>query len=457
MKLERTTTGIRLILGTTIREVGIPSPAHVAITRQGSNWFIWVNGSLADSFSTNYPIPRRSVTIGRVNTVLDEIRLTLAALYTSPFTPPEVPHQAWYQGNPIFARGQITQGIELIEGQIGGSEGSITEGSVLTNGQVEGSKGSITEGSVLPNAQVGGSEGQILQGRPTTPPTIIPSQRQFTKGSITKGSVLANGQVEGSKGSITSGSVIPFGIYPGQVEGFKGSIRQGEAQLFGHIWAKGQILRGDAPEPPPYIPPPPNIIPSQRQFAEGSFTFGRIILFDGTLIVPSQRQFSTGSIIQGRIDILGNPTLSNKSFGKQGSLLSDAGIVPWVNKQITGQGDRLPPYNGWDPSDIVRLMETLGIPITEDNLERVQERLNRIQALSPQGQKRIQSLLAHRDGLKLELTRTLQPVLYRITDGGLQPARGNPWKNRHRSQLIDKELRIVEKQIEVATGIPRRK
>ena len=435
MKLERTTTGIRLILGTTIREVGIPSPAHVAITRQGSNWFIWVNGSLADSFSTNYPIPRRSVTIGRVNTVLDEIRLTLAALYTSPFTPPEVPHQAWYQGNPIFARGQITQGIELIEGQIGGSKGSITEGSVLTNGQVEGSKGSITEGSVLPNAQAGGSEGQILQGRPTT---LIRGQRPF------------------SKGSITSGSVIPFGIYPGQVEGFKGSIRQGEARLFGYIWAKGQILRGDAPEPPPYIPPPSNVVPSQRQYTEGSITFGRIILFDGTLIVPSQKQFSTGSITQGRIDILGNPTLSNKSFGKQGSLLSDAGIVPWVNKQITSQGDRLPPYNGWDPSDIVRLMETLGIPITEDNLGRVQERLNRIQALSPQGQKRIQSLLAHRDGLKLELTRTLQPVLYRITDGGLRPARGNPWKNRHRSHLLGKELRIVRKQIEVATGIPDR-
>jgi len=436
VKLERTTTGIRLILGTTVREVGIPSPAHVAITRQGSNWFIWVNGSLADSFSTNYPIPRRSVTIGRVNTVLDEIQLTQTALYTTPFTPPEVPHRAWYQGNPIFARGQITQGIELIEGQIGGAEGSITEGSVLTNGQVEGSKGSITEGSVLPNAQAGGSEGQILQGRPTT---LIPSQRQYTKGSI------------------TSGSVIPFGIYPGQVEGFKGSIHRGETRLFGYIWAKGQILRGDAPEPPPYIPPPPNIIPSQRQFAEGSFTLGRVILFDGTLIVPSQRQFSTGSIIQGRIDILGNPTLSNKSFGKQGSLISDAGIVPWINKQITGQGDRLPPYNGWDPSDIVRLMEALGIPITEDNLGRVQERLNRIQALSPQGQKRIQSLLAHRDGLRLELTRTLRPVLYRITDGGLRPARGSPWKNRHRSQLIDKELRIVEKQIEVATGIPRRK
>jgi hypothetical protein len=182
-----------------------------------------------------------------------------------------------------------------------------------------------------------------------------------------------------------------------------------------------------------------------------------VILFDGTLIVPSQRQFSTGSIIQGRIDILGNPTLSNKSFGKQGSLISDAGIVPWINKQITGQGDRLPPYNGWDPSDIVRLMEALGIPITEDNLDRVQERLNRIQALSPQGQKRIQSLLAHRDGLRLELTRTLRPVLYRITDGGLRPARGSPWKNRHRSQLINKEQRIIEKQIEVATGIPRRK
>ena len=436
MKLERTTTGIRLILGTTIKEVGIPSPAHVAITRQGSNWFIWVNGSLADSFSTNYPIPRRSVTIGPVNTVLDEIRLTQTALYTVPFIPPEVPHRAWYQGNPIFARGQITQGIELIEGQITGSKGSITEGSVLTNGQVEGSKGSITEGSVLPNAQVGGSEGQILQGRPTT---LIPSQRQFTKGSI------------------TSGSVIPFGIYPGQVEGFKGSIRQGETQLFGYIWAKGQILQGLSPEPPPYIPPPSNVVPGQRQYTEGSITLGRVILFDGTLIVPSQRQFTQGSIIQGRIDILGNPTLSNKSFGRQGSLLSDAGIVPWVNKQITGQGNRLPPYNGWDPSDIVRLMEALGIPITEDNLDRVQEKLNRIQALSPQGQKRIQSLLAHRDGLKLELTRTLRPVLYRITDEGLRPARGRPWKNRHRSHLIGKELRIVEKQIEVATGIPRRK
>jgi len=420
VRLERTATGIRLTLGATVREVEIPSPAHVAITRQGSTWLIWVNGSLADSFTTNYPIPQRASTIGPVDTVLDEIRLTQAALYTAPFTPPETSHQAWYQGNPIFAKGQITQGLELIEGQIGGSEGS------------------ITEGSVLPNAQIGGSQGQILQGRPITPPEIIPGQQQFTKGSI------------------TNGSVIPFGIYPGQREFAKGSIQQGKVQLFGHLWAKGQILQGSAPEPPPYIPPPPNIVPGQRQYTEGSITFGRVILFDGRLIVPSQREFTTGPIVQGKIDIRGNPTVPNKSFGKQGSLLSDTDIAPWIGQRITGQGNPLPPYSGWDPADIVRLMETLGIPNTENNLERVQERLNRIHTISPQARKRIQSLLAHRDGLRLELTRTLRPVLYRITDGGLRPAKGNPWKNRHRSRLIYKEMKIVRKQITVATGLPDR-
>jgi len=435
MRLERTATGIRLTLGATNREIGIPPNAHVAITRQGSNWFIWVNGSLADSFSSNYRIPKRPATIGPVDTVLDEIRLTRSALYTAPFIPPEVQHQAWYQGNPIFARGQITQGIHLLEGQIGGSKGSITEGSVLSSGQITGFKGSITEGSVVPNAQIGGSKGQILQGKATT---LIPGQRQFTKGSI------------------TSGSVIPFGIYPGQVEGFKGSILQGKTLLFGYLWAKGQILQGSAPEPPPYIPPPSNVVPGQQEYTKGSFTFGRVILFDGTRIVPSQRQFTEGSILQGRIDIRGNPTLTNKHYGIQGSLLSDADIVPWTNKQIAGQGNALPPYNGWDPSDIVRLMEALGIPSTEDNLERVQERMNKIQAISPQGRKRIQSLLAHRDGIQLELTRTLRPVLYQITDDGLQPARGNPWKNSHRSRLLYEELRIVKKQIEAATGIPSR-
>jgi len=436
VKLERTATGIRLTLGATIREAEISPGAHVAITRQGSNWFIWVNGSLADSFRSNYRVPRKRATIGPVDTVLDEIRLTLAALYTIPFVPPEVPHQAWYRGNPIFARGQITQGRQLLEGQIGGSKGSVTEGSVLSSGQVEGFKGSITEGSVLPNAQIGGSQGQILQGRPTT---LIPGQAPF------------------STGSITSGSVIPFGIYPGQVEGSKGFIRQGTPKLFGEQWTKGIIIQGTTPEPPPYIPPPGNVIPSQRQYAKGSFTLGRVILFDGTLIVPSQISGSKGSIIQGRIDILSNPTIPNKHYGIQGSLLSEARTTPWTNKQTTGQGNPLPPYTGWNPTDIVRIMEALNIPVTEDNLERVQERLNRIQAISPQGQKRIQSLLAHRDGLRLELTRTLQPVLYRITDDEeSMKARTNPWKNRHRSRLIYKELRAVRKQIQVATGIHSR-
>ena len=269
MKLERTATGIRLTLGTTVREVAIPSPAHVAITRVGSYWWIWVNGELADNFSVNYLIPRNEATIGPVNTVLDEIRITPRALYTAPFSPPAVPHQAWYQGNPTFTQGRIAQNLLFTEGQFAGSKGS-----------------------------------------------IIPS-------------------------------------------------------------------------------------------------------------IPTS--------------------------------------TSWTGQLYAGQGDRRPPHTGWDPSDIIRLMETLRIPNTEENLERVQERLNRIQAISPQGQKRIQSLLAHRDGLQLELTRTLIPIssMYRITNsdeiiGKRLRARSSPWKNRHRSQLIGKELRIVEKQIEVATGIPRR-
>jgi hypothetical protein len=419
VKLERTTTGIRLTLGTTVREVAIGSPAHVAITRQGSGWSIWINGTLADSFNTNYTVPTKPATIGPVNTVLDEIRLTQTALYAVPFIPPAVPHQAWYQGNPIFTKGQITQGLQLIEGQI------------------TGSKGSITEGSVLPNAQTGGSKGQILQGTPITPPAIIPSQRQFTKGSI------------------TNGSIIPFGIYPGQSQFTKGSIYQGKILLLGERWIKGIIFQATAPDPIPYNPGPPVLAPGQRQYTKGSITFGAVVLFNGSLIVPSQRQFTKGSITQGKIDIFGNTAIPNKRDGIQGSLLSDAGIVPWINKQIT-QGNPLPPYTGWDPSDITRIMETLGIPITKDNLEQIQKRLDEIRTISIQSQKRIQSLLAHRDGLWLELTRTLQPVSYRIPNGELQRAKGSPWKNRHRSRLINKEQRIIRKQIEAATGIPDR-
>jgi len=266
MKLERTATGIRLTVGTNIKEIGIPSNAHVAITRQESNWLIWINGIFIDAFSTNYRIPRKPATIGPVDTVLDEIRLTQAAVYTIPFTPPTVPHQAWYQGNPTFTQGQIARSLGPTEGQIAGSKGS-----------------------------------------------IIPS-------------------------------------------------------------------------------------------------------------IPTS--------------------------------------TSWTGQLYAGQGNRLPPYTGWNPSDIVRLMEALRIPSTEDNLGQVQGRLNQIQALSPQGQKRIQSLLAHRDGLKLELTRTLIPIssMYRIDEdtGKRLRARSSPWKNRHRSRLINKEQKIVEKQIEVATGIPHK-
>ena len=266
MKLERTATGIRLTLGTTVREVAIPSPAHVAITRVGSYWMIWVNGILADSFILNYIVPRRPVTIGPVNTVLDEIRITPEALYTAPFTPPTVPHRAWYQGNPTFAKGRIVRNLKFTEGQIAGSEGT-----------------------------------------------------------------------------------------------------------------------------------------------------------------PVQQLHSRTS---------------------------------WVSQLYTGQGDRLPPYTGWNPADIIRLMEALGVPNTEENLNRVQERLNQIQAISPEGRKRIQRLLAHRDGLRLELTRTLVPLstLYRIEEdtGKRERARSSPWKNRYRSKVIYRKLRLVRKQIEVATGIPYR-
>ena len=269
MKLERTATGIRLTLGTTVREVAIPSPAHVAITRVGSYWMIWVNGILADSFILNYIVPRKPVTIGPVNTVLDEIRITPRALYTAPFTPPTVPHRAWYQGNRTFTQGRIAKNLGPAEGQIAGSEGS-----------------------------------------------IVPSLPVRTS---------------------------------------------------------------------------------------------------------------------------------------------------WNGQQIAGQGNRLPPYTGWNPADIVRLMETLRIPNTEENLSRVQEKLNQIQAISPEGKKRIQSLLAHRDGLQLELTRTLIPIssMYRITDsdeiiGKRLRARSSPWKNRYRSRVIYKKLRMVRRQIEVATGIPSR-
>ncbi len=267
MKIERTATGIRLTLGTTVREVPIPSPAHVAITRVGSYWWIWVNGSLADSFTVNYLIPRNKATIGPVNTVLDEIRLTPRPLYTAPFTPPAVPHQAWYQGNPTFTQGRIVRNLLFTEGQVAGTEGYIT-----------------------------------------------------------------------------------------------------------------------------------------------------------------------------------SPSIDKLS---------------WTGQLYAGQGNPLPPYTGWDPADITRLMEALGIPV--EKLEYVQERLNRIQALSPQGQRRIQSLLAHRDGLLLELTRTLIPIssMYRITDsdedtGKRLRARSSPWKNRHRSQLIYKEQQIIRRQLRVATGIRSR-
>ena len=290
MRLERTATGIRLILGTTVREVGIPPGAHVAITRQGSNWSIWVNGSLADSFSSNYRIPRKPATIGPVDTVLDEIRLTLAALYTAAFTHPAVPHQAWYRGNPPFTKGRITQGLqpieEQIEGQVAGSEGSITEGSVPPNGQVAGSKGSITEGSVPPNGQVAGSEGSITEG------SVLPNaQVRGSKGSITEGSVLPNAQVRGSKGQIlqgesvsseatipgqnagakgfvTDGRVITFGIYPGQSQFAKGFILQGKRLILGDRWLKGFILQGTTPSRPPLSLPPRGTPPGQQQYAK---------------------------------------------------------------------------------------------------------------------------------------------------------------------------------------------
>lgn len=450
MQILRTATGIRLIIpGIRTADYSISPPQHIAITRQGSTFTVWIDGIAVDTFVSAASIPSDSspVKLGSGGFTLDEIRLTSTALYTAAFVPPAVAHQGWYQGNPIFATGQIGIETSIRPAQDGGTKGSTNQGSVSPNAQNAGAKGSITQGDL----------------------------EAFTE--------IRAGQNAGAKGSITSGDVIIFGIYPGQRENTKGSITQGLSPQGGDVWTKGQIKQGDAPDPIPFDPGPPDIVATQRQYAKGDIHFGGVILFDGTRIVPAQGGLTEGTITFGKPDLRGNPVIPNKRDGVQGSFQSDASTAPYLGKQLAGQGNALAPYTGWNPSDIDRLMAALGIPITEDNLERTQERLDEILSVSTEGQKRIQSLLAHRDGLWLELTRILRPRI--TTPGGYtqdfneliqdliergdtdfnpdnfpssvgQIERSAPVENASRSQTIGRERRINRKQIEVASGIPDR-
>lgn len=66
---------------------------HVAIVRSGSNWYMFINGSLVQNYyQSGVTLSATTLTLRPANTAIDEFRITQTALWTSNFTPPTSPY-----------------------------------------------------------------------------------------------------------------------------------------------------------------------------------------------------------------------------------------------------------------------------------------------------------------------------------------------------------------------------
>ena len=392
MRILKVPGGIRVVLPGKVATYPVSFPAHFALVRDGSLFTVWVDGIQIDSFVARF-VDSSRLRLGRGGFVLDEFRLSTGVVYNRPFVPER--HQAWYRGSR-YVGGGLAQFGAIYLGQVIGSHG-LVQGQVVCGGQVIGSRG------------------------------------------LAQGQVVCGGQVAGAWGGFSFGLHVPYSV-PGYVLDGKG-LASGFALVLGQVLRnKGLGAGGDAIRE--YVEESLSVaVPGEREregwLASGWAVSGGSYLFLGGI------PFVSGQVLQGRVDLRANPVFVVGGF-VQGNFLTQDLPVPYFSHSLL-QGDVVNRPESWDPGDVFRLMDALGI----GDYEQVRERMDGILSLSVYGKRRVQTLLANRDGLVLDLRRALRPVS------------GSPYEGRRvtvgpkvfRARRLVRELPINTYHLRVATGL----